>query len=206
MANLRKLSYQKEKTKLFSKGKKLTKKVKKFYKYKKRLLSIKKRKRKLRKKRIVFLRKHLRYKLYRPFSSLPFYFRKKKKKLFLTITIKSNNIFCNLKNFSTNRTFKFCSAGKYKIKVTRKSLRYMFKPTLELFFREIKKIIRKFFLCVIVLAPLRFRKQILKFLHFKFLKMKKRCIVKIKEKKCFNGCSVKKKRRKKRKGLRIFKL
>jgi hypothetical protein len=125
--------------------------------------------------------------------------------LFLTVTVKSNNIFCNLKNFLTNKTFKFSSTGKYKIKVTRKSLRYMLKPTLELFFRDIQKMIKKNFLFIVVLAPLRFRKQIIKFMHFKILKMKKKCIIKIQEKKCFNGCSARKKRRKKRKGLRIFK-
>jgi hypothetical protein len=130
----------------------------------------------------------------------------KKSSYFLHLKICSNNIFCVLRE--KNKTIKICSSGKYNVKISKKKLRYNIKPVITFFFQEIKKIISlsdTFFL--ILTAPLRLRKQILKFIFPKIFEDKKQrhFCVKINEKKCFNGCRVKKKKRKKQKKLRLFK-
>lgn len=55
----------------------------------------------------------------------------------LTILIKKNNIFCNFSDFKNNKTFNSCSSGKYKIKVSKKTLKYTHDLVLEKFYKEI---------------------------------------------------------------------
>lgn len=125
---------------------------------------------------------------------------------FLHLKICSNNIFCVLRE--KNKSIKICSSGKYNVKISKKNLRYNIKPVITFFFQEIKKKVlssNTFFL--ILTAPLRLRKQILKFIFPKIFEDKKQrsFFVKLKEEKCFNGCRVRKKKRKKQKKLRLFK-
>jgi hypothetical protein len=130
----------------------------------------------------------------------------KKLSYFLHLKICSNNIFCVLRE--KDKTIKICSSGKYNVKISKKKLRYNIKPVITFFFQEIKKemlLSDTFFL--ILTAPLRLRKQILKFIFPKIFEDKKKrsfCI-KVKEVKCFNGCRARKKKRKKQKKLRLFK-
>jgi hypothetical protein len=130
----------------------------------------------------------------------------KKLSYFFHLKICSNNIFCVLRE--KNKMIKICSSGKYNIKISKKNLRYNIKPVITFFLQEIKRQVSSsaiFFL--ILTAPLRLRKQTLKFIFPKIFedKEKRSFCVKVKEDKCFNGCRVRKEKRKKQKKLRLFK-
>lgn len=216
MINKSLLNLTKKKIKLFKNGKKkiLTKTVKILQNSKKTHLSNFKFKKKFKKyplKKILNRRRIkncLNYKsYYRKFRTKSIYNKLTKKlSYFLHLKICSNNIFCVLRE--KNKTIKICSSGKYNVKISKKNLRYNIKPVITFFFQEIKKKISSsdtFFL--ILTAPLRLRKQILKFIFPKIFEDKKQrsFCVKVKEDKCFNGCRVRKKKRKKQKKLRLFK-
>jgi len=129
----------------------------------------------------------------------------KKFSVLLNIRIRSNNIFCNLKNVDSAKTLKVKSGGVYRINISKKKLRYSLKPVLTSFFRESKRELYKKNIFVNLISPKKFRRQAIEFIRPKILFPKNTHIIKIKEKKCFNGCRVKKKKRKKRKGLRLLK-
>lgn len=156
-------------------------------------------------KSLFKVKKFLKHKFYKPF----FYKGSLTSKVktfshYLTIKVTSNNIFCNLVDLLKEKRLVVASSGKYNIKVSKKKLRHTFKPVLTSFFQEIRtKIINKN-LFLILISPLRLRKQMLKFIYPKILQ-KTNLILKVKEKKCFNGCRAKKKKRKKQKGLRLWK-
>jgi len=57
----------------------------------------------------------------------------------LTILVKKNNVFCTLSNFDEKKTIKSCSSGKYRIKVSKKTLRYTYDLVLDKFYRDIRK-------------------------------------------------------------------
>jgi hypothetical protein len=123
----------------------------------------------------------------------------------LNIKISSNNMFCTLNEAFTNKTLIKCCAGKYKIKLSKKSLKFHINKILYLFFRENKfrkAQVSKKNLIVVLTAPARIKTKILK----QFISIsKKNLIIKINSKKCFNGCKVSKKKRKKQRGFRVFK-
>lgn len=210
------LNLIKKKIKIYKKGKFffLKKKVAKFKKLEKTCLSNFKFRKlsKIYSSRKTFSRrrtKHiLRYKSYhRRFRARSTYHKLTKKfSYFLHLKICSNNIFCVLRD--KNKTIKICSSGKYNVKISKKKLRYNIKPVITFFFQEIKKDVLlsdTFFL--ILTAPLRLRKQILKFVFPKIFEDKKKrsfCI-KVKEMKAFGGCRAGKQKRKKQKKLRLFK-
>lgn len=155
-------------------------------------------------KNIFRIRKVIKYKVYKPL--LEKFLLIKNSNGFsrqLNIKITSNNIFCNLKNTLKNDTLALCSSGKYKIKTTRKKLKHNVKIVLTSFFNEIKSKLLSKNLVVIIISPIKIRKQIIKLLSQNFNKFN--LILKVKSKKCFNGCRPPKKKRKKQKGLRIFK-
>jgi len=131
----------------------------------------------------------------------------------ITIKITSNNIFCTLADLKTKKVVLAGSGGRYKIKTSKKRLKYTHRRILIIFFSKIWKYLNMGGIMIFVTAPIRLRKKIISLL-FKLrvykLKSKKtrhyRAIfIKLKNKKCFNGCRSKKKRRKKRKGLRLIK-
>jgi ribosomal protein S11 len=123
----------------------------------------------------------------------------------LNIKVTSNNIFCNFKNRLTNKTLAAASSGKYKIKTTRKKLRYAIKLVLRSFMMEItSKFVLKT-LIIKIIAPIKIRRHIIGFLSEVLKNKTQKLIIKIAHKKCFNGCRPAKKKRKKQKGLRIFK-
>ena len=143
----------------------------------------------------------------------------------LTIRIKPNNVFCTLKNETSNKTISG-SSTKYKIKMSKKILRYNYKIIVRSFLQEIKKLIKSDFLIVHVTSPKRIRKELFRILKKKLIFKKKSplneteietalssdkkqgsmiVVYNFHARKCFNGCRVKKKRRKKQRGLRIYK-
>jgi ribosomal protein S11 len=133
---------------------------------------------------------------------------KKKFKTFskcLNIKVTSNNIFCNFKNRLTNQTLAVGSSGKYKIKTTRKKLRYAIKLVLRSFMMEVTSKFTLKTLIIKIVAPIKIRRHIVSFLSEVLKNKTQKLIIKIAHKKCFNGCRPAKKKRKKQKGLRIFK-
>ena len=155
-------------------------------------------------KSIFRIKKVIKYKVYKPL--LEKLLMLKKAKTFsrqLNIKITSNNIFCNLRNSIKKSTLSSCSSGKYKVKTTRKKLKHNIKIVLGSFFNEIKTKLLSKNLVVVIISPIKLRKQIIKFLSVNFNKYN--LIIKVRDKKCFNGCRPPKKKRKKQKGLRIFK-
>lgn len=125
-------------------------------------------------------------------------------KLKVFIRVRPNNIFFTLKDIELDTVLANKSAGLYKIQVSKKSLRYNVKILLQFFFKDIENYFKKEknFL-VEIIAGIKIRRLIIKFLKQKV--RKKNMILILKEKKCFNGCTPPKKKRKKRLGLRIFK-
>ena len=125
-------------------------------------------------------------------------------KLKIFIRIRPNNIFCTLKNLKTNKIILNKSSGLYELQTSKNKLKYNIKIILQFFFKEIDKFFKKEKNILIeIIAGIRIRKKIFQFLKQKM--KKKNIILYIKKKKSFNGCRPKKKKRKKRQGLRIFK-
>ena len=162
-------------------------------------------KRKYRKNAFYILKK-LELKWYRT-SFQKFFTNKKFQKISkcLNIKVTSNNIFCNFHNRITNKTLAIASSGKYKIKTTRKKLRYSVKLVLRSFITDISAKFSFKTLVIKIIAPIRIKKQIISFLSDVLKHKTQKLIIKVLNKKCFNGCRPAKKKRKKQKGLRIFK-
>jgi ribosomal protein S11 len=144
----------------------------------------------------------------RPFFNITLNSLSKKDSLKTNISLFPNNVFCSLENLGQKKTICQASSGKYKIKVSKKSLKYASKIVITNFFRELKqkKIAFSKPHILVLVSPSNLRKRILLNI-FKLLKYVKnrRFIVKIKPKKVFNGCRVKKQIRKKQKRYAIYK-
>ena len=152
---------------------------------------------------LFYTKKNIKYKFYRKNPLEQKEFQKKKYSTLLSIRITANNAFCNLKNNNKNKLLAVCSSGKYRVKSSKKNLRFTVKLILSFFIRKIKSKLKKKILLITIIAPSRIRKQIILYLS-QTLK-KKSLVVKVREKKCFNGCRPAKKKRKKQKRLRILK-
>jgi ribosomal protein S11 len=122
----------------------------------------------------------------------------------LNIRITPNNVFCTLKSLKTGKTLKVGSSGKYKVKTSKKNLRFTYKIVVGFFLKEIEKKLKKTKLLINLIGPIRVRKALVKQI-VKILPKMKELAINIDAKKCFNGCRPQKKRRKKQRGLRIFK-
>lgn len=136
----------------------------------------------------------------------------------MTIRIKPNNMFCTLTSTKKKRTVSATST-KYRIKMSKKALRYNYKLILKAFIEETKKFFGKK-MRISLTAPKRIRRELLRILKRK-LTLKKKftkdalgkfipviprvLLFHFKAKKCFNGCRVRKKKRNKQRGLRIYK-
>lgn len=130
----------------------------------------------------------------------------------LTILVKKNNVFCTFSNFEEKKTIKACSSETYKIKVSKKTLRYTYDLVLDKFYRDIKKQVyknkKKFFsrkngVFVTLVCSKILRKKVLKSIRRNFKKTP--LLIKVLNKKIFNGCRPPKKVRKKRRRMRIYK-
>lgn len=133
-------------------------------------------------------------------------FLKKTNKITSKITIKitPNNIFCTHQNLQKKITNIVSSAGKYKLNVSKKALKFKSKIIIGKFIKELKRKVKKnTTIFILFYGPRRLISKIIK--QFSCFTKKNKIIIKKKELKCFNGCIPKKKRKKKRKGLRIFK-
>jgi ribosomal protein S11 len=121
----------------------------------------------------------------------------------LDVRITPNNVFCTLKNLINNKILKVGSAGKYKVKTSKKTLKFSSKIIVGFFLDEIKQELNTKTLLINLTGPIRLRKTILE----QIIKQvrKSSLTINVNNKKCFNGCRPKKKRRKKQKGLRLFK-
>ena len=133
------------------------------------------------------------------------YFKKK-----INIKVTSNNIFCTCINFITNKIIYNGSGGLYKIKVSKKKLKLVYKNILYKFFGFLRKKYRRNFLnriLVCVSAPITLRKKITRAVMNILLKLKnlKGILLKMNKKKCFNGCRASKVRRKKNLKFKIYK-
>lgn len=122
----------------------------------------------------------------------------------LNFRITQNNIFCTLKNIVDNKVVEIGSAGKYKVKFSKKTLRHNTKILIGIFLKKVKMYLRKRFVLIDLIGPLRVRKPMLKQI-FEQIGIKTCITANVNPKKCFNGCRPKKKRRKKQKSLRLFK-
>ena len=150
----------------------------------------------------------------------------------INILVKSNNVFCNLATFKDNKTINSCSAGKYNIQVSQKTIRYTYNTIITNFFKKIKKTFfkkekktliefkrerkknkkawrfrlipkRNSGLVINIVASSRSRRKILKNISYNFKGL--HLLVKVLEKKIYNGCRAAKKTRKKRRRMRILK-
>lgn len=126
--------------------------------------------------------------------------RNRYKKILIRLT--QNNIFCTLTN-NKHKTLLTSSSGKYKIKTSKKKLKFTSKIILKSFLKQIKDKILKSKLLISVVAPKNLKKKIVSQLQENI--KTKNFFIDISDKKIFNGCRPKKQKRKKRKGLRIFK-
>ena len=124
----------------------------------------------------------------------------------ICIRVKQNNIFCTFRNIKKNKTLLVASAGKLKIKITKKTFKFLNKRLIQKFLNKIFNFAKKksLFIIVELIAPIRSRRFIVKYFSF-LLKEKCSLFFCFKPVKCFNGCKPKKKKRKKQKKFRLFK-
>jgi ribosomal protein S11 len=127
----------------------------------------------------------------------------KNSKLKLVIRITPNNIFCTLINLIKNEIICNKSAGIFKIQVSKKKIKFAHKIILMKFIDTIKSKLSTNLIIVKIIGPIKIRKSIIKCLSLNL--KQNNLILHTKPLKCFNGCRPAKKRRKKQKGLRIFK-
>jgi len=128
--------------------------------------------------------------------------------LLYKITVRStqNNIYCTLSNISNKKVRFLLSSGKCQLNTSKKNLKFNSKQILKTFLQKIRKQFQgRPSILIVISLPKRLRKSVLKAIRDSYLKKKSRLIIELKNKKCFNGCRPKKKKRKKQKGLRIFK-
>ena len=124
----------------------------------------------------------------------------------INIKITPNNIFCVLRDNKKNKTIILISAGILEIKVSKKKLKFVNKLLVQNFLNKIKTKIpqlqnKKFI--VKISGP----KKVIKFVSRQLISFLNKSILLMNalNKKVFNGCRAKKIRRKKHKGLRVFK-
>lgn len=122
----------------------------------------------------------------------------------MSIKLKQNNIFCSFINNKTNETLVTTSTGIEKQKITKKSIKFILPIILYKFFKKINRsnYTQKTIL-INLICPKIYKKFFLKQLNLYCKKIN--IFVNIYHKKCFNGCQVKKEKRKKQKGWKILK-
>ena len=121
----------------------------------------------------------------------------------ISIKVTSSNIFCVLKKRKENKTILLVSGGTLKLRVSKKKIKFLYREILNTFLKRVRIKVKDELSTIRIYAPKRFRKPIVT--SIRYLLKRKKFILNIEEKKCFNGCRPRKARRKKRKGFRIFK-
>jgi hypothetical protein len=126
----------------------------------------------------------------------------KKKMYYLSVRLRQNNIFCFIGEILTNRTIFKLSSGN--INLSKKTLKFNSKKIIPHFFSLLsKKILNSIFL-VNLITPRFLKRRFFKQIG-KFLKKTKSFFFLLNGKKSFNGCRVKKYKRKKRHKYRVLK-
>lgn len=148
------------------------------------------------------------------FSKQKFFFNK-----VITVRIKPNNVFCTFVN-KANRKAISGTSSKYSVKMSKKTLKYNYKVVLKSFLKETKRYLKAKRILVSVTCPKRIRRDLYRILKNKLTRRKKfvrkasgkivryspdLLLFRLHSKKCFNGCRARKKRRKKQRGLRVYK-
>lgn len=139
----------------------------------------------------------------------------------ITIRIKPNNVFCTFVNRANRKTKTISgTCTKYKVKMSKKALRYNYKVILKSFLKETKRFLKSKRILISVTSPKKIRRELMRILKTRLIRRKKfvqkasgkrvryspdLLLFRFNSKKCFNGCRVRKKRRKKQRGLRIYK-
>lgn len=201
----KKIKIKKNKKFYFSK---LKKKIKRYYWRKKLRLRLKKTKKT---KFFFYIKKKNQLNL----------FQNKKYNRQITIKITGNNIFCSVCQLKKGKVFKtllITSAGLLKIKMSKKLLkRYALDRVLKLFRFRARKFLNAGGIIFVLTIPIKIRKRIIKSLTF-FRKYKiktlfnkklietrgyRAILIKILDKKIFNGCQMKKRKRKKKNFSRL---
>jgi len=121
----------------------------------------------------------------------------------VNIRVTPNNIFCNLSNTIEKKTMFVCSGGTYKLNVSKKKLKFISKIIIQNFIKKFSTVQPYKTVLIKIIGPIKTRKFIIK--QFKGLLKKNNLIIKSNPLKCFNGCRPKKKKKRKQKGLKIFK-
>lgn len=121
----------------------------------------------------------------------------------ITIRTKPNNIFITLTKVLPTKTLLNVSAGRFNINISKKTLKFNLKLILQKVFNSLKEILSKNKTLIKLIVPINLRIPVLKLVEEYTNNVD--IAIQIDGMKAFNGCRVKKKRRKKRKKLRIFK-
>jgi len=168
-----------------------------------------------------------RRKLLRGLKFLSIYRYKQFKKNFftkrITIKITPNNIFCLVKNLKENKTEYVKSGGKMGLNISKRKVKFLWKTVITDLLEYIKQTDIKNYILTYS-GPRRLKKKIFRFVRKTLVPKKKRkplisykykepkekiiknvLLINVNPKKIFNGCRVKKKKRKKRSGFRVFK-
>jgi ribosomal protein S11 len=149
----------------------------------------------------------------------------------ITIRVKPNNTFCTLRSSFHDQIIS-ASSTKYNVKMSKKSLRYNYKIVLKAFLKEVSAFIKSDKILFSITAPRKIRRELLRILkvHLEPTELDETLnsdkiehrsediyddeehseeptlvVFKLNAKKCFNGCRARKKKRKKQRGLRIYK-
>ena len=120
----------------------------------------------------------------------------------INIKLQQNNVFCTLTNIK-HKTLHTSSSGKCKIKTSKKTIKFTNASIIKSFLKDVKNQIRGYKILILIIAPKNLRQKIINQLCTAL--KNKNIFITIQNKKNFNGCRSKKQKRKKRKGLRIFK-
>jgi ribosomal protein S11 len=120
----------------------------------------------------------------------------------LTITVRSNNMFCNLVDVFKKRTLISLSAGQISIRISRKAVKFGHKLMIQQILSRVKPYLIKKTVVIKLSAPIRIRRSIIKLMK---KALKTRIVFILKAIRCFNGCRPRKMRRTRPKGFRAFK-
>jgi hypothetical protein len=189
---------------------KLEKETKKRLKILKKIKEFKRFKKGIRIGRKFYKRKKLKQRFFkRPYKNYKFFLLNNY--VNLNIVVQPNNIFFGSKSSAYPQFTKILSSSFFKTKITKKRIKKNVLPLMSkfFFFLNKKKSIKPYkFVILNLTIPIKLRKKLIKLFKkgfFKKMFAKKRLIVNFKANKVFNGCTVRKQKKKKRKGFRILK-
>jgi hypothetical protein len=116
----------------------------------------------------------------------------------LTIKVLANNVFCSFKNLQLNKTVFIYSAGLLRLKMTKRKLKTTPKLIIDMFLTRVESELKQTELLLVdITAPMLIKEYILESVFSGSIKQNN-LIINIKDKKSFNGCRPRKRRRGKR--------